>query len=117
MILTLRLAPDKRFTLEGDDVRVTVDVPDYVAVLGGSVRVPTLGGDVEMTLPKNTRAGRSFRLKGQGWPRKDGAGREGAKGDQFAVVRIVTPEQPDEKQLELYRQLEALSREPASAQS
>ena len=115
VILTLRLAPDKRFVLEGDDVRVTVDVPDYVAVLGGSVRVPTLSGDVEMTLPKDTRAGRSFRLKGQGWPRKDGAGREGAgregaKGDQFAVVRIVTPEKPDEAQLELYRQLEALSR-------
>ena len=52
VILTLRLAPDKRFVLEGDDVRVTVDVPDYVAVLGGSVRVPTLSGDVEMTLPR-----------------------------------------------------------------
>ena len=111
VILTLRLAPDKHFVLEGDDVRVTIDVPDYVAVLGGSVRVPTLSGDVEMTLPKNTRAGRSFRLKGQGWPRKDGVGKKGARGDQFAVVRIVTPEQPDEAQLELYRQLEALSRE------
>ena len=111
VILTLRLAPDKRFTLEGDDVRVTIDVPDYVAVLGGSVRVPTLSGDVEMTLPKNTRAGRSFRLKGQGWPRKGAAGKAGGKGDQFAVVQIVTPAEPDERQLELYRQLEALSRE------
>ena len=110
VILTLRLAPDKRFVLEGDDVRVSIDVPDYVAVLGGSVRVPTLSGDVEMSLPKNTRAGRSFRFKGQGWPRKDGVGK-GAKGDQFAVVRIVTPENPDERQLELYRQLEALNRE------
>ncbi len=106
VVLTLRLAPDSRFTLEGDDVRVNVEVPDHVAVLGGSVRVPTLGGDVEMTLPAGTRAGRSFRLKGQGWPRKDGT-----KGDQFAVVKIVTPEQPSEAQLELYRQLEALNRE------
>ncbi len=110
LVLTLRLAPDSRFTLEDDDVRVTVDVPDYVAVLGGSVRVPTLGGDVEMTLPKGTRAGRSFRLKGQGWPRKGGG-----KGDQFAVVRITTPDHLSEAQLELYRQLEALSREPAPA--
>ncbi len=107
VVLTLRFAPDNRFTLEGDDVRVTIDVPDYVAVLGGSARVPTLGGDVEMTLPKGTRAGRSFRLKGQGWPRKGGG-----KGDQFAVVRITTPERPSETQLELYRQLAALNREP-----
>lgn len=106
VVLTLRFAPDNRFALEGDDVRVTVDIPDYVAVLGGKVRVPTLGGDVEMALPANARAGRSFRLKGQGWPRKDGS-----KGDQFAVLRIVIPEHPSEAQLELYRQLEALSRE------
>ena len=115
VVLTLRFAPDSRFTLEGDDVRVSIDVPDYLAVLGGSVLVPTLGGNVDMTLPKATRAGRSFRLKGQGWPRKNGTKKDGAKGDQFAVVRIVTPESPSEAQLELYRQLAALSREPAPA--
>ena len=107
VVLTLRLAPDARFQLEGDDVRVTVEVADYTAVLGGQVRVPTLGGDVEMTLPPNTRAGRAFRLRGRGWTRKDGS-----RGDQFAVVRIITPENPSEAQKELYRQLEALNREP-----
>ncbi len=107
VLLTLRLTPDTRFRLDGDDVRVTVEVADYTAVLGGVVRVPTLGGDVEMTLPPNTRAGRSFRLRGRGWSRKDGT-----RGDQFAEVRITTPENPSEAQAELYRQLEALNREP-----
>lgn len=107
VLLTLRLASHPRFRLEGDDVRVQVEVPDYAAVLGGTVRVPTLDGDVEMTLPTGTRAGRAFRLRGRGWPRKDGS-----RGDQFAEVRITTPESPSEAQLELYRQLEALSRDP-----
>ncbi len=107
VLLTLRLTPDARFQLDGDNVRVTVEVADYTAVLGGLVRVPTLGGDVEMTLPPNTRAGRAFRLRGRGWSRKDGI-----RGDQFAVVRITTPENPSEAQTELYRQLEALNREP-----
>jgi len=110
VLLTLRLAPHKRFRLGGDDVRVKVDVPDYVAVLGGKVRVPTLDGDVEMTLPAGTRSGRAFRLRGRGWPRKDGS-----KGDQFAEVRVTTPESPSDAQLELYRQLEALSRDPVAA--
>lgn len=109
VLLTLKLTSNSSFTLDGDDVRVSVDVPDFVAVLGGAVRVPTLDGDVEMTLPPRTCAGRSFRLRNRGWPRKDGT-----KGDQFAVVRVVTPENPSEAQEELYRQLEALSREPVS---
>ena len=107
VLLTLKLTSNGRFALDGDDVRVSVDVPDFIAVLGGAVRVPTLDGDVEMTLPPRTRAGRSFRLRNRGWPRKDGT-----KGDQFAVVRVVTPENPSEAQEELYRQLEVLSREP-----
>lgn len=110
VLLTLKLAADSRFKLEGDDIRVTTQVPDYVAVLGGKVRVPTLDGDVELTLPPNTRAGRSFRLRGRGWPRKDGS-----KGDQFAVVQIVTPPEPSEAQRELYRQLQALTQEPVEA--
>ncbi len=110
IVLTLRLASNSRFRLEGDDVRVTVDVPDYAAVLGGSVRVPTLDGDVEMNIPAKTRVGRSFRLRGQGWPRKDGS-----RGDEYAEVRVTTPPNPSEEQLELYRQLEALTKEPATA--
>lgn len=110
IILNLKLAANSRFRLDGDDVRVTVDVPDYAAVLGGSVRVPTLDGDVDMNLPAKTKAGRSFRLRGQGWPRKDGS-----RGDEYAEVRIVTPPSPSEAQLELYRQLEALTKEPAPA--
>lgn len=110
ILLTLRLAADPVFRLEGDDVRVTVEVPDYAAVLGGAVRVPTLDGEVEMNLPARTRAGRAFRLRGQGWPRKGGG-----RGDEFAEVRIVTPAEPSEAQRELYRQLEALTKEPVEA--
>lgn len=107
VLLTLKLASNKSFQLEGENVRVTVEVPDYVAVLGGPIRVPTLDGEVEMNLPERTRAGRSFRLRGQGWPRKDGS-----RGDQFAEVRVTTPPDPSEEQLELYRRLEALTNEP-----
>src|SRR5690625_7351116 len=73
LILRLKLQPHPRFRLDGDDVRVKVEVPDYLAVLGGNVTVPTLSGDVIMSLPPGTRSGRSLRLRGQGWPRQDGS--------------------------------------------
>jgi curved DNA-binding protein len=108
--LTVKLEPHPRFMLEGDDVRVVVDVLDYVAALGGKVRVPTLDGDVEMKLPPKTPSGRAFRLRGRGWPRKDGT-----RGDQFAEVRVTLPEGLSEAQLELYRKLRELHAAPVGA--
>ena len=104
LILVIKHAPHPTFTLSGDQVRVRVEVPDYKAVLGGTVRVPTLDGEVEMTLPKTTQAGRVLRLRGQGWPKRDGT-----RGDELAEVRVTVPKEPSEEQLELYKQLEALS--------
>ena len=98
------------FKLNGDQVRVTVDAPDYRAVLGGTVRVPTLDGDVEMTLPKNTQTGRVLRLRGQGWPKRDGS-----RGDELAEVRVVIPSAPSEEQLELYEQLRQASEQEVAA--
>lgn len=104
LYLTIRHKPHARFKLEGDDVRVTIDVPDYQAVLGGTVRVPTLDGTVEMTLPPRTSSGRVLRLRGQGWPKKGGG-----RGDELAEVRVTIPRQPTSEQLELYKRLKALS--------
>ncbi len=105
LYLTIKLEEHPRFHLEGDNVRVTVDVPDYRAVLGGPVRVPTLDGEVEMTLPKNSGSGRVLRLRGQGWPKRDGT-----RGDELAEVRVMIPPKASQEQLELYQKLEALEK-------
>lgn len=110
LLLRISLAEHSVFALDGDHVRVVVKVPAWRAVLGGPVRVPTLDGEVEMTLPPGTQAGRTLRLRGQGWPRRDGS-----RGDELAEVRIVIPTEPSAKELELYRQLAALAGEKAGA--
>lgn len=104
LYLKVDLKPHPRFRLEGDDVYIDVPVPDYLAVLGGTVRVPTLDGDVELTIPKQSQSGRVLRLRGRGWPRRDGT-----RGDAFAELRLVVPERPSEAQLRLYEQLKALA--------
>jgi curved DNA-binding protein len=104
VILVLKLKPNSTFRLEQDDIRVVVNVPDYVAVLGGSVRVPTLEGDVEMNLPKGTQSGRSLRLRDRGWIKRDGT-----RGDAFAEIRIVIPTNASSEVLELYQKLQELS--------
>jgi DnaJ-class molecular chaperone len=89
-LLTIRILPHARFTPEGADLRVSVEVPLEDAVLGGPIRVPTLTGAVEMRIPAMTSSGRTFRLKGKGLPKKDGT-----RGDLFATTAIALPAAED----------------------
>lgn len=93
-IITITVAPHPVFKAEGDDLRIELPITLYEAVLGGKVRVPTLGGAVELAIPPDTNAGRTFRLKGKGLRIKGGP--KGAHGDLFATVRVVLPEKSDD---------------------
>ncbi len=89
LLISVSVAPHPVFERDGNDLRLDLPVTLYEAVLGGKVRVPTLDGAVELTLPAGTNSGRTFRLKGKGFPGKSGA------GDLMATVRIMLPEGHD----------------------
>jgi DnaJ-class molecular chaperone len=90
LLITVSIAPHAFFKVDGSDLRVDLPITLYEAVLGGKVRVPTLTSAVELSIPKNTSSGRTFRLKGKGLP-KPGS----AAGDLFVTARIVLPDGND----------------------
>src|SRR3954467_862650 len=96
LLITVNIAPHPYFKVEGSDLRVDLPITLYEAVVGGKVRVPTIGGAVELSVPKNTSSGRTFRLRGKGLPKPNGA-----PGDLFVTTRIMLPDGND-------AQLEAL---------
>ena len=77
VIVTIRYAPHPLFKVEGRDLRLDLPITLYEAVLGGKVRVPTLGGKVEMSVAPGMSGGRVLRLRGKGLPadRRTGGGR------------------------------------------
>jgi DnaJ-class molecular chaperone len=89
LLITINVAPHPFFKIEGSDLRIDLPVTLYEAVLGGKVRVPTLGNAVELSVPKNTSSGRTFRLKGKGLPKA------GATGDLLVTIRIMLPDGND----------------------
>lgn len=89
LLITINIAPHPFFKVEGADLRIDLPVTLYEAVLGGKVRVPTLGNAVELSVPKNTSSGRTFRLKGKGLPKAGGT------GDLFVTIRIMLPDGND----------------------
>jgi DnaJ-class molecular chaperone len=90
LLITVSIAPHAFFKVDGNDLRVDLPITLYEAVLGGKVRVPTLGNAVELSIPKNTSSGRTFRLKGKGLPKAGSA-----TGDLFVTARIVLPDGHD----------------------
>jgi DnaJ-class molecular chaperone len=89
VLITVNIAPHPFFKVDGSDLRVDLPITLYEAVLGGKVRVPTLGGAVELSLPKNTSSGRTFRLKGKGLPKS------GGNGDLLVTTKIILPDGND----------------------
>jgi len=89
LLITVTIAPHPLFKVDGSDLRLDLPITLYEAVLGGKVRVPTLTGAVELSIPKNTSSGRTFRLKGKGLPKA------GSPGDLFVTTRIMLPDGND----------------------
>ncbi|MEH2503205.1 DnaJ-class molecular chaperone [Bradyrhizobium sp. AZCC 1578] len=89
LLITVSIAPHPFFKVDGSDLRLDLPITLYEAVLGGKVRVPTLGGAVELSIPKNTSSGRTFRLKGKGLPKP------GETGDLLVTTRIILPDGND----------------------
>jgi DnaJ-class molecular chaperone len=96
-LVTVNVASHPYFQREGADLRLDLPVTLYEAVLGAKVRVPTLDGAVDLSIPAGTNSGRVFRLRGKGLPAKDG------KGDLYATIRIVLPDEVDADLDELMR--------------
>jgi DnaJ-class molecular chaperone len=89
-IVTLAIEPHKFFTRTGDDIRLDLPISLAEAVLGASVRVPTVDGAVMLTIPKGSSSGKTLRLKGKGFTRKDGK-----RGDQFVTLMVDLPVDDD----------------------
>ena len=94
-------APDPRFQRRGCDLwrAQRLDIPDVV--LGTKVHVPTLDGEVEVTIPPGTQPDEVLRLEGKGLPRFQSASR----GDLNLRIQVEIPRHLSAKQRKLYEQL------------
>ncbi|KGM13180.1 DnaJ C-terminal domain-containing protein [Cellulomonas bogoriensis] len=87
LVITVTVEPHPVFTLDGNDLRVTVPVTFPEAVLGAQVDVPTLdGATVRVKVPAGTPSGRTLRVRGRGVPAAKGP------GDLLVTVQVVVPQ-------------------------
>jgi curved DNA-binding protein len=88
LYIKVNVAEDPNYERKGLDLYKTIDIPLKTALFGGKIKVETPEKEVTLKVPKNTKNGQKFRLKGQGVPDR----RTGVKGDLYLVANIVLPD-------------------------
>ena len=87
LYVEIHIQPHEIFQRDGADLSCVIPISFATAVLGGTVEVPTLGGEVALKIPPETQSGRAFRLRGKGVRPVRGSG----PGDLYCRVEVETP--------------------------
>ncbi len=103
LYVEVRVRQHEIFERDGDDLHCEVPIRISQAALGDSIRVPTLGGEVELRIPAETQTGKLFRLRDKGVK----SVRSRAPGDLYCKVMVETPVNLTAEQRALLEQFEA----------
>lgn len=98
LYITLQIDKHPIFDVLGNDIYVTLPVTPWEVALGGTVSVPTLGGKVDLKIPAGSQGGQKLRLKQRGLPGK-------VPGDQYVILKIITPKPSTDAERALYQKM------------
>ena len=104
LFLIVKLLEDPTYKRRGDDLYVDLPVNLYDLVLGGEVKVPTMAGQVTMTIPAGTQNNRLLRLTGKGMPKV----RDGGMGDEYVRIIGQLPTDLNDKERKLFKELASI---------
>jgi curved DNA-binding protein len=108
LYLKINIQTHPTFERDGDDLKVTVSIDLYTALLGGKVSIPTLERPVELTIPAETSNGKVFRLRGLGMPNLRNPEQ---RGNLYATVQVQLPRNLSPQERELFQKLRGMRRE------
>lgn len=103
LYLHIRVAPHPLFDVQGHDLIITLPLAPWEAALGAKITVPTLEGNINLSISPNSQSGKKMRIKGKGLKVK------GETGDLYAILKIIMPAISNDKANNLWRELAKLS--------
>ena len=105
LYLRIEVEPHAYFTVQEGDVYCRLPITPSEAVLGSTIAVPTLAGQVNMMIPPSVQSGQRLRLTGKGYPIG-----QGLYGDQIVEIEVVVPTVLDDEEKALYQELKNIER-------
>jgi DnaJ-class molecular chaperone len=104
LYIKIKLKPHSVFAVSGDDLNAEIAIAPWEAIFGASLEVPTIEGKAEIKIQAGAQGGQRMRLRGYGLSK-----RGGGRGDYYIKLKIVVPQNPTEKEKELYKELAEIS--------
>lgn len=96
--LTINIDKHSLFDLMDNDIYITLPITPWEAALGATLTVPTLAGKIDLKIPSGSQSGQKLRIKNRGMPGK-------SPGNQYVLLKIITPPATTEAATELYRKM------------
>lgn len=92
---------DDFYQRDGNDIYIVVPLTITEAVLGCKKEIPTIYGNVELSIPEGTKNNSKLRLKGKGID----SDINNKKGDMYVIANVIVPSKLNRKQKELFKEL------------
>lgn len=102
LYLKIRVKPEKGYELRGNDIYYDHQLDLYTAILGGETKVPTMKGNVKLSIPAGTQGGKLFRLPGLGMPEM---GNSDTNGDFYVRTLVQIPSNLSDSEKKLFQKL------------
>lgn len=104
LFLKVEIEPHPTYRLKGHDLYMDLPITPWEAVLGTELQISTLSGSLTLKVPQGTQNGKKLRFRGRGMPSS-----KGNAGNLYAVVTIVVPTKPSQREHELFEELGKVS--------
>ncbi|MEM0106952.1 MAG: molecular chaperone DnaJ [Candidatus Micrarchaeaceae archaeon] len=104
LYIEVRVRQDSNFKREGSNLFAKVHIPFYVAIIGGTVKIPTITGEREININGGIQNGETITLKGSGMPIFKGSG----FGDEIVTFEIDMPKNVSAEQRDLIKKFAEL---------
>jgi molecular chaperone DnaJ len=105
LYIFLKVKEDANFRREGPEIYSDANVSYVDAILGASIKVPVVDGEVTIKVPPGTQPGQVMRLKGNGAPR---LGNADVRGDHYVTMNVEIPKSVSKEEEDLVKQLKEL---------
>jgi curved DNA-binding protein len=96
--LTVSVNKHPIFDVMDSDIYITLPITPWEAALGATIVIPTLGGKIDLKIPPGSQGGQKLRLKNRGLPGT-------IPGNQYVLLKIITPPPTTEATKELYKKM------------
>ncbi|HAU0267199.1 TPA: DnaJ domain-containing protein [Legionella pneumophila] len=98
LYLTVEVMKHPIFDVMENDIYLTLPVTPWEAALGATVVIPTLAGKIDLKIPPGSQGGQKLRIKNRGLPGSP-------PGNQYVLLKIITPPAQTEEAKTLYKKM------------